>query len=271
MGIWLLLIFNFIAGNATATPFQVPHSKAIDDLDEFTLALWINFFWLDASYSSEKNLYVMGDLISTFELYDGFLKYKISGHEDTPYPADCGYLDPGVWHHIAVTKSHSSVTLTVDGQVCPVAMANTPIRTSTKPVDIGSGQKKEIWARNDTGQRKDIWAKGEFRNKMDNMEQDTRKTQNKHKNQQNNHQINNNTHSQSQYHSQSHSQSQSHHNDLKFGFWSGLLSDIRLWDGPIRYDTLQQIYNNTYPIYAHAAVTSPTGLYAYTLACMHTL
>ena len=107
-------------GNSSASPFHVPHSKAVDDLKEFTLAFWIDFFWLDPE---DKKLCDMGDLISTLEFYDGFLKYKISGKEATPYPNRCGYLEPGTWHHVAVSKSHSSITLTVDGQVCPVASA----------------------------------------------------------------------------------------------------------------------------------------------------
>jgi hypothetical protein len=129
----------------------------------------------------DETLCTMGsDLITTFELYNGFLKYKVEGHEATPYPTGCGYIQPGSWQHVALSykkgkqegfakgnQASSQVTLYVNGVPCAVSAPSSRAPSdATMPSPIGGVGSKHV--------------------------------------------------------------------DLNFGNWSGLLSDLRLWDGPLQ-------------------------------------
>ena len=88
-------------GNATSgTAFEVPHHSKIDDMEEFTLSLWLNWWWGGSTLVSKDN----GCML---EIYRGFLKTNAvntnGSVEWTPYPLGCGYVQPGQWIHVALS------------------------------------------------------------------------------------------------------------------------------------------------------------------------
>ena len=109
----------------------------------------------------------MGSLISALELYNGFLKYEVKGDEATPYPARCGYIEPGKWQYVTIShrKSHlqdhggSSVALYVDGAVCPVSPPPTTTATAAAAAAASTSQHEAGAVRTTTGPR-DVGALG---------------------------------------------------------------------------------------------------------------
>ena len=102
-------------GNTTAT-LTVPHHPKIDGVQEFTISLWVNWWWGGSSLVAKEN---------GFELlvYRQFLKTAVSNTngsvEWTPYPLGCAYVQPAKWIHIALSyTSDGRLHLFMHGEEC---------------------------------------------------------------------------------------------------------------------------------------------------------
>jgi hypothetical protein len=104
-------------GNATSgTAFEVPHHSKIDDMEEFTLSLWLNWWWGGSTLVSKDNGWML-------EIYRGFLKTNAvntnGSVEWTPYPLGCGYVQPGQWIHVALSYTRDGrMHLYMHGKEC---------------------------------------------------------------------------------------------------------------------------------------------------------
>ena len=116
-----LLTAALFTGNASnGAGFSAHHHSTIDDLHEFSIAFYINWWWAGADpVLAQKG----GEDGFVLELYRQMPKVYIGDEsgkiEYTWYPHRCAYVTPGQWTHVALTYSDNGETnLYVDGVHC---------------------------------------------------------------------------------------------------------------------------------------------------------
>eukprot|EP00937_MAST-01D_sp_MAST-1D-sp2_P007141 g7141.t1 len=129
-------------GNASSgKPLAIPHHNEIDGMSEFAFAFWISYWW-DASAGV---LLSRSEAPNYLSLYRGAIKAEVHNSgggktEWTAYPLKCGYVQPGEWHHVALSYSkHGEMSLSVDGKACATGKGDSGDAKSTSS-DIGFGQ-----------------------------------------------------------------------------------------------------------------------------------
>eukprot|EP01043_Picozoa_sp_COSAG02_P022672 COSAG02_NODE_1185_length_14007_cov_52.908398_7_plen_982_part_00 len=109
-------------GNTSAT-FTVAHHRKIDQMDEFTVTMWLNWWYGGGKADGGKDTLLSKDSGFLLEIYRGFLKTNVVNTngtiEWTPYPLGCGYIQPAKWIHLALSYSKNGrLHLTVQGKAC---------------------------------------------------------------------------------------------------------------------------------------------------------